>query len=79
MARLFFNGTHGSENPTKAVLPFLSAIGAVEAGHEAAIGVVADAVVVMKDVVANAIVPVGWPPMKEVMAKVIDQKIPIYV
>jgi hypothetical protein len=31
MARLCFNGTHGSENPTKAVLTLLSAIGAVEA------------------------------------------------
>jgi predicted peroxiredoxin len=79
MARLFFNGTHGSENPTKAVLPFLSAIGAVEAGHQAAIGLVADAVVVMKDVVANAIVPVGWPPLKDLMAKVIEHKIPIYI
>ncbi len=79
MAKLFFVGTSGSENPTKSVLPLLSAIGAGEAGHQGMVGLVGDAVVVMKDVVANAIVPVGWPPFKELLAKVIEQKLPIYV
>ena len=71
--------TNGSENPTKAVLPFLSANGAVEAGHEPAITLFGDAVVLMKDSVANAVVPVGWPPLKDILATTIANNTPIYV
>ena len=71
--------TNGSENPTKAVLPFLSANGAVEAGHEPAITLFGDAVVLMKDSVANAVIPVGWPPLKDLLATTIANGTPIYV
>ena len=71
--------TNGSENPTKAVLPFLSANGAVEAGHQPAITLFGDAVVLMKDSVANSVVPVGWPPLKDLLATTIANNTPIYV
>jgi predicted peroxiredoxin len=71
--------TNGSENPTKAVLPFLNANGAVEAGHEPTITLFGDAVVLMKDSVANAVVPVGWPPLKDILATTIANNTPIYV
>ena len=79
MGTLMNFSTNGSENPTKAVLPFLTANGAVEAGHEPAITLFGDAVVLMKDAVANAVVPVGWPPLKEVLAVTIANNTPIYV
>ena len=79
MAKLLYFSTNGSENPTKAVLPFLGSNGAVEAGHEAQIVLFGDAVVVMKDAVANSIVPVGWPSLKDLMATTIKNKTPIYV
>ena len=79
MATLLYASSNGSENPTKAVLPFLSANGAVEAGHRAQIVLMGDAVVVMKDSVANATVPVGWPPFKDVMATTVANGTKIYV
>lgn len=79
MATLLFIGTNGSENPTKAVLPFLSANGAVEAGHEAQIVLVGDAVVLMRDAVANSVFPVGWPPLKDLLATAIKNNVPIHV
>ena len=79
MATLLYFSTHGSENPTKAVIPFLGANGAVEAGHEAQIVLFGDAVVIMKDVVADSLVPMGWPPLKELMATTIKNQVPIYV
>ena len=79
MAKIFYLGTNGSENPTKSVFPFILANGAVEAGHQAEISLFGDAVVLMKDVVAKSVVPVGWPPLKEIMATTIKNKIPIYV
>ena len=79
MVKMMYFGTNGSENPTKAVLPFLLANGATEAGHEAQITLFGDAVVVMKDVVAAAVVPVGWPPLKQLMDTSISNDVPIYV
>ena len=51
----------------------------MEAGHEAVISLQGDAVVLMKDVVANSVVPVGWLPLKEVLATTVKNKTPIYV
>lgn len=79
MAMLLYYSTNGSENPTKAVLPFLGANGAIEAGHQAQIVLFGDAVVVMKDEVAGSVVPVGWPSLKDLMATTIKNGVPIYV
>lgn len=77
--KMLFLGTHGSENPTHAVLPFLQAQGALDEGHEAEIILVGDAVVLMRDQVATATIPVGWPPVREVLSKLIEHQVPIYV
>ena len=77
--RLAFVGTHGSENPTKAVFPFLQAKNAAEAGMEAQISLIGDAVVLMRDEVAESVIPIGWPPFRELLAAVIKHKIPVYV
>ncbi len=79
MAKILDLGTNGSENPTKSVFPFLAANGAVDAGHEAVVSLFGDAVVLMKDVVANSVIPVGWPPLKDIMATTVRNKVPIYV
>jgi uncharacterized protein involved in oxidation of intracellular sulfur len=79
MARELFIGTHGSDDPTKATLPFLLAGGAIDAEHEPAIVLVGDAVVMIDDTVADSVQGVGFPPFKELLAKVVDNKVPIYV
>ncbi len=79
MARILYMGSNGSENPTKSVFPFLLANGAVDAGHQAEVQLFGDAVVLIKDVVANNVVPMGWPPLKDILATTIKNKIPIYV
>lgn len=79
MARELFIGLHGSEDPTKATLPFLLANGALEAGHEPAIVLTGDAVVVMNDAVAESVHGIGLPPLKELMTKVIQAKVPIHI
>jgi predicted peroxiredoxin len=72
-------GTHGSERPTHAVLPLLQAQGAIEEGHEAEVLLVGDAVVLLKDAVAKATIPVGWPPVADVLNQLIAHKVPIGV
>ena len=79
MARELFIGFHGSEDPTKATMPFLMASGALDAGHETAIILMGDAAVLMNDTVADNVQGIGLPPLKELLAKVIQNKVPIYV
>ena len=76
---MLFVGTYGSESPTHAVLPLLQAQGALEEGHTVEVILVGDAVVLMKDAVARATVPVGWPPVGEVLNQLIEHQVPIYI
>ena len=77
--KFFYLGLCGSENPTRAGFPFHLALGALEAGHQAEIGLAGDAVVLMKGVVAESIFPVALPSLKELFDKVVEQKVPLYV
>ena len=79
MAKLLYVGTYGTDSPTKASMPFITAGGAAEAGHEPMIALLLENTTVMKDVIADNIVGVGFPPLKEIMAGVIANKTPIYV
>ena len=79
MTRLAFVATHGSENPTKAAFPFLQAKAAVDAGMDAEISLMGDAVVLIKDEVIGSVLPVGWPPLSDLFDSVVKYKIPIFV
>ena len=79
MATILYFGTSGSDDPTKAVLPFLAALGAVEAGHQAQIALMGEATYLMKDSVAEAVRGVGWPSVKELLTKAVEQGITIHV
>ncbi len=79
MAIILATGTFGPEDPTKATLPFLTAMGTIEAGHEARIALIGDSVLLIKDVIAAQIHGVGFPPLTDIMSKVVDNKTPIYI
>ena len=77
--KLLIKSAWGSGDPTQAAFPFHHANAFAEAGHDVQIFILGEAVTLMRSVVANAIVPVGWPPLAEVLQKVIAKKIPIHV
>ena len=79
MASQLFIGLHGSEDPTKATFPFMMAKAALDAGHQTAISLLGDSVVLMNSAVAESVYGVGLPPLKEMMAKVFAAKVPIYI
>ena len=68
----------GSDDPTKSAFPFLHGLALSEAGHSVQIFLLGEAVSVMRKAVANAIVPVGWPPLAETLSKVAARKVTIY-
>ena len=70
MAKLLYVATHGPDDPTKACMPIHLAVnGAAEAGIEAEINLAGDATVLIQDHYIETLVPVGFPPLKELMAK----------
>ena len=69
----------GSDDPTKAAFPFLHANALVEAGHEAQIFILGEAVSLMRDPVAAAVVPVGWPPLAEILRTTVKLGVPVHV
>jgi len=75
--KILMKSAWGSDDPTKAAFPFLHGDALSEADHEVQI-FLGEAVSPMRKSVANAVVPVGWPPLAEVLGKIIAKKIPIY-
>jgi predicted peroxiredoxin len=76
--KIMMKSAWGSDDPTKAAFPFLHGHALAEAGHEVQIFLLGEAVSLMRPSVAGAVVPVGWPPLAEVLAKVVSKKIQIY-
>lgn len=79
MTSILFSSSFGSDDPTRATLPFLGAIAAAEAGHETGISLVGEATYLMKDVIADQVHGVGWPPLSELLTKAINLGVPIYI
>ena len=79
MAKVLYSSTYGSDDPTRASLPFHMALGAIEAGHQPEIALIAEATYLLKDSVAETIHGVGMPSLPELLAKAIEHTIPIHV
>jgi predicted peroxiredoxin len=75
MARLLIIST---EDPTRAGLAFFMAKGTVEAGHKPEIVLAGDASVLARKVVADSVLPLGIPPLKELVQFALDNKVPVY-
>jgi predicted peroxiredoxin len=77
--KLLIKSAWGSDDPTKASFPFLHANAFAEAGHEVQIFLLGEAVSLMRTALADAIVPVGWPPLSEILGKTIRFGVRIHV
>jgi predicted peroxiredoxin len=76
--KFLYIGTSGSESPTRAGLPFFMAKGAREVGHEVEVILAGDAVVLFDPTAVENVQPVGFPPLKELMAFAKANGIPVY-
>jgi predicted peroxiredoxin len=52
---------------------------AKDAGNKTAILLMGDAVVLMNSTVADSVHGIGLPPLKDMMARIIEAKVPIYI
>ena len=79
MAKILFNITNGTNNPTKASLGFMLARTAVEEGHEVIVFLNADAVSLMRAPVLENLVGLGTGKLKEHFDILKQGKVDIYV
>ena len=79
MARILYYTTHGTDDPTRAGLTFIAANGAKEAGHQPEIALLADGVYLMKPGIPDAITPVGFGPLNDIMVVTVANGTPIHV
>src|SRR5271154_496086 len=76
--KIMMKSAWGSDDPTKAAFPFLHGLALSEAGHEVQMFLLGEAVSVMRKSVADALVPVGGPPLAGPLEKVAARHIQIY-
>jgi predicted peroxiredoxin len=79
MAKILTVATHATDDPTKCTLAFITAIGALGAGKEVTLALLGEGVYVAKEVIAKTIHGVGFPPLPELIEKVVKGNVPVYV
>jgi predicted peroxiredoxin len=76
--KIMMKSAWGSDDPTKAAFAFFHGHALAEAGHEVQIFLLGEAVSLMRKSVAASVVPVGWPPLAEILEKVKASGIQVY-
>lgn len=79
MAKILVVATHATDDPTKCTLAFITAIGALGAGKEVTIALLGEGVYATKEVIAKTIHGVGFPPLPELIEKVVKGNVLVYV
>lgn len=76
---LLYVGTHATDDPTLASMPFLVATGAGTAEIDCCIALLGEAASLAKPGMIEAVKGVGFPPLPELLEKVRDFQIPVYI
>lgn len=79
MAKILTVATHGTDDPTRCTLAFVTAVGALATGKEVGIALLGEGVYLAKEGVAKTVHGVGFPPLSELIEKVVQGKVPVYV
>ena len=76
--KIMMKSAWGSDDPTRASFVFVHGLALADAGHDVRIFLTGEATYLMRKVTANAVMPVGWPPLSETLQKVVAKHIPIF-
>jgi predicted peroxiredoxin len=79
MATVLAIATHATDDQTKSSLALITAVGALGAGKQVAIALVGEAAYLAKAAIADSIRGVGFPPLSELIQKVVRGRVPVYV
>ena len=76
--KIMMKSAWGSDDPTRASFAFAHGLALADAGHEVQIFLTGEATYLMRKVTADAVMPVGWPPLSEMREKVVAKRIPVF-
>jgi TRAP-type mannitol/chloroaromatic compound transport system substrate-binding protein len=68
----------GTDDPTRGSFVFAHALAFADAGHDVQIFLTGEATYLMRKATADAVKPIGWPPLSEMMEKIIAKHIPVF-
>jgi predicted peroxiredoxin len=78
--KILYLATAGTTDPTRASLPLhIAANGSVESGQQCAIVLAGDATELALRETTEQVEGVGVPPAKELIQKLIDNRVPVFV
>ena len=78
--KILYLATAGAADPTRASIPLhIAANGSVGEGQECAVVLVGDATELVSRERADGVEGVGIPPATELLQKLIDNRVPVYV
>jgi len=78
--RTLYMTTSGSSDPTRASLPLHLAVnGSLEVGHTVGIVLAGDATELLKPETRERLEGVGVPPIRDLLAKARQHRVPVYV
>jgi predicted peroxiredoxin len=75
---ILMRSSWGTDDPTRATFVFDHGLALADAGHDVQIFLTHDATYLMRKATVDSVKPIGWPPLSEVMAKVVAKGIPIF-
>ena len=78
MARILTVGTYGSDDPTRAAMPLITAQGALDSGHEPEVALLGEATYLLRPGLADEVVAVAFGNVGDRMRSLIDQGVPFY-
>jgi len=78
--KILYLATAGPADPTRASIPLhIAANGSVGEGQECAVVLVGDATELVSREKAERVEGVGIPPAKELLQKLLDNRVPVYI
>jgi predicted peroxiredoxin len=78
--KILYLATTGALDPTRASLPFhIAANGSVAERQECAVALAGDGTELVSRENAERVEGVGLPPLQELLQKLVDNRIPVYV
>jgi predicted peroxiredoxin len=78
--KILYLATAGAADPTRASIPLhVAANGSVAEGQECSVVLVGDATELVSREQAERVEGVGIPPAKELLQKLLDNQVPVYV
>ena len=78
--KILYLATAGAADPTRASMPLhIAANGSVGEGQECAVVLAGDATELVSRATAERVEGVGIPPARELLQKLLDNQVPVYV